>query len=425
VALRTVSEGAQEQTTIIDLFDGSALVIQGKVENVLPQGRGRIQLARIHVSQVIKGSLQTEKLLVAEELRFPSDPPSYHKAKGVTLFLIELPHYSKWKSFRSKGVRYMAAQGRDGVREMESRPLAETADFLKTYFVLSTREDGQGKPQYVDFLINSLENPLEFIQEASASALSRIDNISSFLSQQDRERLIHFLRNKDKSLGARRRLVQTVGNLDEFRGVIAQLIREDPRMRLVALDALTSDEGYDKITMEMVRACLEDPDASVRYKALDLLFKSQDPKADVLLGELALGDPSIEIRARAMSAMGKKGSDTVEEIASRALEDTSPFVGFIASDEIRKIGGKGSARTLGKLIQTDDPTVRFIGLIMLGAMEEEEARSILQETSETHQDQKTRETAKKILNDDTMDITAIRKILGVDEVLNRANITGN
>ena len=77
------------------------------------------------------------------------------------------------------------------------------------------------------------------------------------------------------------------------------------------------------------------------------------------------------------------------------------------------MGGEASARELGGLLQAEDPRVRFIGILMLGSMEDAEARAILEDASERHTDEKTRDWSRKILSGDRLDAKSMHQALGI------------
>ena len=81
---------------------------------------------------------------------------------------------------------------------------------------------------------------------------------------------------------------------------------------------------------------------------------------------------------------------------------------------MRRLGGEDAAAELGGLLEAEDAKIRFIGILMLGSMEEEAARDILKDASETHADQKTRDWSRKVLQGGRLDAQSIHRALGID-----------
>ena len=405
------SGNVDERETILDLLRSSLLVVQGQVEDVVPPGPDRVSTAQIRIQRLLKGETQGKKLRVAQELLFPSDQPSYREGKHVLLFLVHLPEYSRWNNYRSKGITYMAAGGREGVKAMDAKAVEETSRFLEDHQELVAYRNEEEKRKYIAFLLEALDSRVDLVQEASVGALVRLDNVDALLGKSEEELLEGFVRDKGKSRKARIRLIRALASRQGFQESIEQVLREEPDMRLAALEALDSAGATKKTGTKALEICLKDSDPEVRLKALGFVPFEPLPALSALVGEMAVGDASQEVRARAMTAVsGQQG----REILYQGLRDRSPLVVYAAADGIRRLGGENAARDLGGLLQAEDPRIRFIGILMLGTMEEEEARDILKDASERHADTQTREWSRKILDRGGLDARSIHQVQGAE-----------
>ncbi len=419
IYLSTFSESAEIKGTIIELLHSSLLVVQGKVEKVAPPAHDRICVAQIQVTDVIKGEAEKGRLVVAEPLMFPSDVPSYREGKWVTLFLVKLPDYSRWKGYRSKGIHYMAVGSGNGVKESQEKYLGETSSFLKKYKKLATFKKEEEKRHYFEFLLEGLLSPLELIYEASVTAMDRIDNISLLIKPNDIGRLKRFIKNRDRSNRARGKLMVLFSALEGFDGIIEETLKEDPELGAYAVRSLKSIGNRDTIDPKIFEICLKDTDQTVRLETLDLMSQTVYPKAEMLVEELALNDPSDEVRARAIATVGRMGGERIEEVAIQGLKDSSPLVVYGAADEVRKLETKHAVQALGELLKQDDPKNRFIGIIMLGTMKGEDALRVLKEAStDMHLDSKTRNLSRRVLERGPLDINSVQHILGINSVQN-------
>jgi hypothetical protein len=405
----------EEPETILDLLRSSLIAVQGQVEDVVPPGPDRICTAEVRVEKLLKGDIQGKKLWVAQELLFPSDQPSYREGKHVLLFLVDLPEYSRWNKYRSKGITYMAAGGREGIKEMDPKAVEETSDFLERHQELVTYRTADEKKKYLAFLLDGLSSRVDLVQEASVAALLRLDNAETMLGKEDEGLLERFIRDKSKSRRARIRLIRALATRQGFQESIAQVLQEEPEMRLPALEALDSAGATKKAGARALEICLKDSDPEVRMKALRFLPGNPPPAVNALVGEMAVGDASQEVRARAMTAVSRQGGEEGREILYQGLRDESPLVVYEAADGIRRLGGENAARDLGELLQAEDPRLRFIGILMLGTMDEEEARDLLKDASERHGDEQTREWSRKILDGGGLDARSMHQVLGVEE----------
>lgn len=408
------AERAEGTRTILDLLRSCDLAVQGKVQEVIAPGPDRVSTARIRIKETLKGETEGKDLWVAEELLFPSDKPSYQEGKSVLLFLDDLPAYSRWKDYRSKGVDYAAAGNGQGIKELDPKAAGEASSFLTRYQELASFHTQDEKKEYLDFLLQGLGNRVGLVQEASVEALVRLNDLRLLIGKDEKEILDRFLQDKSKSRTARRRLIRTLLAWEGFEESVAKVLAEEPEMRLSILRDLDASGAGKRIDHSALEGCLRDPDPRVRTEALGFVSEAADPVVNALVGEMATSDASVEVRARAVTAASRQGGETGRQVLSQALEDPSPLVVYTAADEMRRLGGEASARELGGLLQAEDPRVRFIGILMLGSMEDAEARAILEDTSERHTDEKTRAWAGKILAGDRLDAGSMRQVLGLD-----------
>jgi hypothetical protein len=408
------SLSSEEERTIVELLSTSVLVVQGQVEQVVPPGPERICKAQVRIEEVLKGEAQEKDLWVAEELPFPSDRPSYRQGKSVLLFLVELPEYSRWNRYRSEGIAYMAVGRKEGIKELDPKAAGEVSAFLDRHQELASFRTQDEKKKYLGFLLEGLASRVDLVQEASAEALVRLDNLKTLIGKDAKEFLKRFVTDKSKSRTARRRLIRSLSSWEGFEGSLAKVLEEEPEMRLSLLEELHSLGAGKRLRPRVLEACLKDPDPRVRQEALGFVSDVTDPTVSALVGEMALGDASQEVRARAVTVISRQAGEGGREILVRALEDSSPLVVYTAADEMRRLGGQEAAAELGGLLRAEDARVRFIGILMLGSMEEEGAREILEDASETHADPKTRAWSKKVLEGGRLDAQSIHQALGID-----------
>jgi HEAT repeat protein len=409
------AQSAENEGTILELLRSCDLAVQGKVEEVTPPGPDRVSTARIRIKEWLKGETEGKNLWVAQELLFPSDQPSCHEGRNVLLFLDDLPAYSRWKDYRSKGVAYIAAEDGQGIKELDPKAAREASAFLARYQELASFSTQDEKKEYLAFLLQGLGSRVGLVQEASAEALVRLNDLRLLIGKDEKETLDRFLQDKSKSRAARRRLIRVLLAWEGFEESVAKVLAEEPEMRLSILQDLGAFGAGKRLDQSALESCLEDPDPRVRLEAIGFMSEAADPAVNARIGEMAGSDSSAQVRARAVTAASRQAGEAGREILSRALEDPSPLVVYTAADELRRLGGEASARELGGLLQAEDPRVRFIGILMLGSMEDAEARAILEDASERHADETTRDWSKRILQGDRLDARSIHQALGIED----------
>ena len=405
------------ETTLIELLEEAELVICGKVESVDPSPAERACWALVLPSCVLKGAVEQEKLLVAEDFFFPSDLPSFHAGKDVLLFLEALPTHSRWQTFRSKGIRHRVVRGGDGVRELDPGSLMGAADFLRRYQELFVSpKDEKGLKEVLEFFLRSLESPIDLVQEASAQAFSQRSELTPLLRNEDRSALSRFLLDRQRSRKARARILEVAVRIGGFGREISTVLEEEPEMRRTALASLASKEGQEQeeVRRTSLEVCLEDKDPHVRAEALRLLAAVPDDKSDARAGELALRDASPEVRARAMSILGARGGEASRSILVQGLSDESPLVVHAAGRGLIGSRGEAAAEDLARLLRSKNPKSRILGILMLGSLPYDSARRILKDASERNPDLEVRNLCRKVLESGSPGAGVLEGVLGAD-----------
>ncbi len=169
---------------------------------------------------------------------------------------------------------------------------------------------------------------------------------------------------------------------------------EDPRLREVALGALSRTGDLDPETLE--RVLCEDPDAGVRRRACDLAAKFPSSRSLLSMVIAALADPDALVVEAACWALGESPYAPVEALVrtARAHPDARAREAAIAA-----IGSIGDPRGLPAVLDAlgDRPTVRRRAVVALAAFEGEEVQAAL-ESAVTDRDWQVREAAEILLD---------------------------
>ncbi|MBI4860027.1 MAG: hypothetical protein HY815_07150 [Candidatus Riflebacteria bacterium] len=120
-------------------------------------------------------------------------------------------------------------------------------------------------------------------------------------------------------------------------------VEPDPQVKaalIVTLGRLASRDG-----LTIVRALAGDPDAGVRCRVLETLFKAQD--------------------------------ETVFPLAIRMISDLNPQVKGISFQILRKLGKEGVLKIIGKMLQSEDLRWKVYAVSALGQVASEEGVAVL------------------------------------------------
>jgi len=411
------AEGAVDpEKTLIDLLVSSDLVVRAKIHRVESAPFEQIRSAVLEIRETVKGEATEKNLPVAEEKLFPSDTFLLQKGREALLFLRPVPGISRWADHRSRGLRFVLIRAGPPVATMGQEEVRQAAGFLEAYMLRSAPRDEAGRRALFEFLLASLNSRVEAVQEAAASAFPELAGADFTIRQKDWESIRRFINNREQSLAARVRMVEKVSRTRLFETIAPEVIRNHPDLRLAVLDAVRSSRGAVDVPQEALLVSLQDPDPKVRQETLQVLSLSRSPGYAPIIGETSLNDPDPQTRAKAMAILAGRNPEESWDVLSRGLEDENPHVVYLAAGAIRDVADDRSAPELSRLLDSESPRARFIGVLMLGTLKDDSARRILEVSSKSHEDAATRELCTRILETDVLSDQDVRRFLGTEDV---------
>ena len=130
----------------------------------------------------------------------------------------------------------------------------------------------------------------------------------------------------------------TTAEVQFSQGLIQTLLEEhDPRVRCSILE-IAAD--FDTPAANAIReGGLRDPDSRVRMTACDACGK-RGKEAIPLLASCVETDEEIDVRLRAVRALGETGDTAAIAVLARALEDPDPAVQYRAVDSLKQVSGR-------------------------------------------------------------------------------------
>lgn len=121
--------------------------------------------------------------------------------------------------------------------------------------------------------------------------------------------------------------------------LVPQMLAEhDPRVRCGILAAAAD---FDTPSAESICAgALADPDPRVRMEACSTWSRRGGARAVELLAERARTDAELDVRLRALRALGDLRDEKAIPALAQALEDRDPAVQYRAVAALRKVSGR-------------------------------------------------------------------------------------
>lgn len=118
----------------------------------------------------------------------------------------------------------------------------------------------------------------------------------------------------------------------------AMLEEHDPRVRCGILDVAAAFD--DAAALAICRGGLQDPDERVRLAACAVWGRRGGAEAVELLAARYRSDLELDVRLRALRALGECRDESAIPVLARALEDTDPAVQYRAVAALKEVSGR-------------------------------------------------------------------------------------
>jgi HEAT repeat protein len=118
----------------------------------------------------------------------------------------------------------------------------------------------------------------------------------------------------------------------------AMVEEHDPRVRCGMLEVAATFD--DAAALAICRGGLQDPDERVRLVACSVWGRRGGPEAVELLGVRYRSDTELDVRLRALRALGECRDQAAVPVLAKALEDADPAVQYRAVAALKQVSGK-------------------------------------------------------------------------------------
>ncbi|MBI4345694.1 MAG: HEAT repeat domain-containing protein [Elusimicrobia bacterium] len=119
-----------------------------------------------------------------------------------------------------------------------------------------------------------------------------------------------------------------------------------------------------------IRAAAKDADPNVRWAAIELLYRVNDPMATQVLRNLLATDTDPIVKAKAIGVLEKSGKPEYAEDLILALKDTEKDVRIAALIALGNLGDARLAPYVVDMLRDYEPAVRMEALHTMGRFQE-------------------------------------------------------
>lgn len=120
--------------------------------------------------------------------------------------------------------------------------------------------------------------------------------------------------------------------------VTEMLGEHDPRVRCRLLDAAAEFDTPEAVAI--CRGALQDPDDRVRMAACSAWGRRGGPEAIELLASRYRNDTDLDVRLRAIRALGDLQDTAAVPVLAKALEDSDPAIQYRAVASLKRCSGR-------------------------------------------------------------------------------------
>ena len=203
---------------------------------------------------------------------------------------------------------------------------------------------------------------ISFVTSLEGSDLRR-EAVEALGGRRDR-RSIAFLRKvalEHDDFRLRREAIEALASMHDDEGfeavsAIARSAR-DPESRRTALDELGSAEPAERTVNLLKQVIRNDPDQSVRLKAVEALSEVKDDRASIELRSIiaASTDPSIQVKATEALGEGAQSEEDVRDLVTLARTHPNSDVRRQAIEALGEVGSRSALDALREIALKDGP----------------------------------------------------------------------
>jgi hypothetical protein len=338
--------------------------------------------ARLHVEQSLRGPIERgAEVRVAWEELAAARAPRFAEGERILVSLEPLPGDSIWRerlpdAATRAQVLAVARRGDAFLR----RPSAKTLLELEHYLALPPAER-RGPAGVARLATLAFAGDLQVAEDA-VRRLDASPDLDAALGPFSGAELVGALVRDDASDSLRDAVVELVGSrrLESTRPALQALVQLRPAPPAAVFEALARLDGG--LPQAQTRRLLGD--ASPARRAVAARHAS-GPEAEPLLRDRVRSDPDASVRAAAVERLAELRGAAAADVLALALADPEPPVRAAA---VQRLGALGDAAVpeLRRVLDGGDPVAARSALAALSISPGSQARALLVEIADSHED---------------------------------------
>jgi hypothetical protein len=368
LASASVAQASGARPGLAQLLRQASLVVTGDVTGVLAYDSGRITVAHVHASRVLKGDAGGSEVLVVERHDMPSSTDLLKAGEHAVVFLAPAARTSSLKAALPAGTYYEIVGTRAGVLSSHSATDAQEAAGIVARLAAAAGTPVPAAARRAaarKLVFDEIAARHPQVVADGVDGLGGIPDLATTLSAQERQRLEGALGRTDLPNWVRVALVRAVADcrLTVLVPVLRRLPDATPELQRAAWDALIRLGASP--SADDLKPALESPDPAVRAEAVHSLVSATGAAAIPEATKLALNDSDQTVRVAALDALGESRLPEALPSLEQAFASPEPAVRQAAGRAIYTIGGRPAAESFARLAFDAPPDAQKYAVVLL------------------------------------------------------------
>jgi hypothetical protein len=377
------------------------LVVSGDVAGVTLYDSGRISVARVSVSRVLKGDAGGTQVMVVERHDLPSSPELLQTGEHAVVLLVPAARTSSLKATLPEGTYYALVDGRAGVLASRSAAdVQEAAGIIARLLAPAATPvpDAERRAASRQLVFDEIAARHPLVVADGVGGLAAIPDLAMTLSPQERQRLEAALRRTDLPNWVRVALVNAAADrgLTALVPALRGLPDPTPELQRAAWDALTRLGAAP--SADDLKPSLASGDPAIRSAAAHALLAAHGTDAIADVAKLALDDPDHSVRLAAIDALGESKLPEALPSLEQAFANPENALRQGAGRAIYTIGGRPAAECFARLAFEGPPDAQKYALILLLVSGVPRDDPLVERIRTTHPDESIRRIATEGLD---------------------------
>jgi HEAT repeats len=383
-------------STVFKLADDSTVIVRGAVERAQPYKNDAFLVFRIMPAEVLKGgAVKGTSLQVVQERAFGTEKPSFTTGSDALVLAVPLPPYSYYRESLPAGSYLRWTDPKDSRDDITAVADPAVAAAVREY--LGVEKDRAATAR---LLAAVLASPVPRLRTDALATIAARPELVPALDVAALEPVRRVVADEHVPVVERAAILVTLARVGAL-GVVPlaeEVAARRGPLQAPALDALVL---LGRVPSEdQLLAVSDGDDPALRIAAVRGLARSSSRAAFERMAEIVRGDPALEVRIAALTALGSARDPRAVGILADAMRRSTDKGEILAAgDSLGRIASPEAIRALGAVLHEGSFEAEAAAAFGLMQANKPEANTVLREERDRHPDPQVRRVIKLALGE--------------------------